>query len=175
MRYLCTRRKLGLGRSCMPALRGCRFGPMSVPAAKLLITHSLGVSLNARPGLAFSHACPRKRPMDPRTPSPQTSSAPLSHCYYFICVIEEGPCHWRAGAKNGPPRPFRQDRSDKRRYLGPAKKHDGGCSDCGGRIQNQIKNINSTTRNVFSTSASGAKGFAPPWYPSTTVNKSSYF
>jgi hypothetical protein len=39
----------------------------------------------------------------------------------------------------------------------------------GGRIQNQIKNINSTTRNVFFDRRFAQNGFAPPWYPSTTV------
>jgi hypothetical protein len=40
----------------------------------------------------------------------------------------------------------------------------------GGRIQNQIKNINSTTRNVFFDRRFAQNGFAPPWYPSTTVS-----
>jgi hypothetical protein len=40
----------------------------------------------------------------------------------------------------------------------------------GGRIQNQIKNINSTTRNVFFDKRFSQGGFAPPWFPSTTVN-----
>jgi Tfp pilus assembly protein PilX len=39
----------------------------------------------------------------------------------------------------------------------------------GGRIQNQIKNINSTTRNVFFDGRFASNGFAPPWFPSTTV------
>jgi hypothetical protein len=39
----------------------------------------------------------------------------------------------------------------------------------GGRIQNQIKNINSTTRNVFFDRRFSQNGFAPPWFPSTTV------
>ncbi len=38
----------------------------------------------------------------------------------------------------------------------------------GGRIQNQIKNIGATTRNVF-FDRRYANGFAPPWFPSTTV------
>lgn len=38
----------------------------------------------------------------------------------------------------------------------------------GGRIQNNIKNINTTTRNVFFDRRFG-QGFAPPWYPSTNV------
>jgi hypothetical protein len=39
----------------------------------------------------------------------------------------------------------------------------------GGRIQNQIKNINSTTRNVFFDRRFAQNGFAPPWFPSTLV------
>jgi Tfp pilus assembly protein PilX len=39
----------------------------------------------------------------------------------------------------------------------------------GGRIQNNIKNINSTTRNVFFDRRFAQNGFAPPWYPSTTL------
>jgi Tfp pilus assembly protein PilX len=39
----------------------------------------------------------------------------------------------------------------------------------GGRIQNQIKNINSTTRNVFFDRRFAQNNFAPPWFPSTTV------
>jgi Tfp pilus assembly protein PilX len=39
----------------------------------------------------------------------------------------------------------------------------------GGRIQNQIKNINATTRNVFFDRRFAQNGFAPPWFPSTTV------
>jgi Tfp pilus assembly protein PilX len=39
----------------------------------------------------------------------------------------------------------------------------------GGRIQNQIKNINTTTRNVFFDRRFAQNGFAPPWYPSTTI------
>jgi len=38
----------------------------------------------------------------------------------------------------------------------------------GGRIQNNIKNINSTTRNVL-FDRRFANGFAPPWFPSTGV------
>src|SRR5947209_13972578 len=38
----------------------------------------------------------------------------------------------------------------------------------GGRIQNNIKNINTTTRNVYFDQRF-ASGFAPPWFPSTTV------
>ncbi len=40
----------------------------------------------------------------------------------------------------------------------------------GGRIQNQIKNINTITRNVFFDRRFGQNGFAPPWFPSTTVS-----
>lgn len=39
----------------------------------------------------------------------------------------------------------------------------------GGRIQNTIQNINSTTRNVFFDRRFSQGGFAPPWFPSTTV------
>jgi Tfp pilus assembly protein PilX len=39
----------------------------------------------------------------------------------------------------------------------------------GGRIQNQIKNINATTRNVFFDRRFSQNGFAPPWFPATTV------
>ncbi len=39
----------------------------------------------------------------------------------------------------------------------------------GGRIQNQIKNINATTRNVFFDRRFSQNGFAPPWFPSTSV------
>jgi len=39
----------------------------------------------------------------------------------------------------------------------------------GGRIQNNIKNINSTTRNVL-YDRRFATGFGPPWFPSTTIN-----
>ncbi|MBZ5520828.1 MAG: hypothetical protein LAP21_01085 [Acidobacteriia bacterium] len=38
----------------------------------------------------------------------------------------------------------------------------------GGRIQNAIKSINATTRNVFFDRRFG-QNFAPPWFPSTTV------
>ena len=40
----------------------------------------------------------------------------------------------------------------------------------GGRIQNQIKNINTTTRNVFFDRRYSQNGFAPPWFPSTSVS-----
>jgi len=39
----------------------------------------------------------------------------------------------------------------------------------GGRIQNQIKNIGATTRNVFFDRRYAQNGFAPAWFPSTTV------
>jgi hypothetical protein len=39
----------------------------------------------------------------------------------------------------------------------------------GGRIQNTIQNINSTTRNVYFDRRFANNGFAPPWFPSTTV------
>jgi Tfp pilus assembly protein FimT len=39
----------------------------------------------------------------------------------------------------------------------------------GGRIQNQIKNIGGTTRNVFFDWRFAQNKFAPPWFPSTTV------
>jgi Tfp pilus assembly protein PilX len=39
----------------------------------------------------------------------------------------------------------------------------------GGRIQNTIQNINSTTRNVLFDKRFEQGGFAPPWFPSTTV------
>jgi Tfp pilus assembly protein PilX len=40
----------------------------------------------------------------------------------------------------------------------------------GGRIQNQIMNIGATTRNVFFDRRYAQNGFAPPWFPSTTVS-----
>jgi Tfp pilus assembly protein PilX len=39
----------------------------------------------------------------------------------------------------------------------------------GGRIQNTIQNINTTTRNVFFDRRFLNNNFAPPWFPSTTV------
>jgi len=39
----------------------------------------------------------------------------------------------------------------------------------GGRIQNSIQNINSTTRNVFFDRRFTQGNFAPPWFPSTTI------
>jgi len=42
----------------------------------------------------------------------------------------------------------------------------------GGRIQNNIKTINVTTRNVFfDRRFTNRPGFAPPWFPSTTVTQ----
>jgi hypothetical protein len=42
----------------------------------------------------------------------------------------------------------------------------------GGRIQNQIKNINTTTRNVL-FDRRFANGFSPPWFPSTGITPGS--
>jgi hypothetical protein len=42
----------------------------------------------------------------------------------------------------------------------------------GGRIQNQIKNIGATTRNVYFDRRFAQNNFAPPWFPSTTVQTS---
>lgn len=39
----------------------------------------------------------------------------------------------------------------------------------GGRIQNTIQNIGTTTRNVWFDQRFAQGGFAPPWFPSTTV------
>jgi hypothetical protein len=39
----------------------------------------------------------------------------------------------------------------------------------GGRIQNDIKNINLTTRNVFFDRRFAQNNFSPPWYPSATL------
>jgi Tfp pilus assembly protein PilX len=39
----------------------------------------------------------------------------------------------------------------------------------GGRIQNNMGNINTTTRNIYFDRRFSAGGFAPPWFPSTTV------
>jgi hypothetical protein len=39
----------------------------------------------------------------------------------------------------------------------------------GGRIQNTIQNINTTTRNVFFDRRFAQGNFAPPWFPSTNV------
>jgi len=44
----------------------------------------------------------------------------------------------------------------------------------GGRIQNTIQNINTTTRNVyFDRRFAPGSGFAPPWFPSTTLSGAS--
>lgn len=40
----------------------------------------------------------------------------------------------------------------------------------GGRIQNTIQNIGATTRNVFFDQRFAQGGFAPPWFPSTTIS-----
>jgi hypothetical protein len=42
----------------------------------------------------------------------------------------------------------------------------------GGRIQNNIKNINATTRNVIFDRRFSQGNFAPPWFPSTLVTVS---
>ena len=39
----------------------------------------------------------------------------------------------------------------------------------GGRMQNTIQNINTTTRNIFYDGRFSQGGFAPPWFPSTTI------
>ena len=43
----------------------------------------------------------------------------------------------------------------------------------GGRIQNDIKNINATQRNVLFDRRFASGGFAPPWFPSTGVKAGS--
>lgn len=45
----------------------------------------------------------------------------------------------------------------------------------GGRIQNTIQNINSTTRNVWFDRRYAQGGFAPPWFPSTTLTTTTTF
>jgi Tfp pilus assembly protein PilX len=40
----------------------------------------------------------------------------------------------------------------------------------GGRIQNTIQNINSSTRNVLFDQRFAGGAFAPPWFPSTAIN-----
>jgi hypothetical protein len=45
----------------------------------------------------------------------------------------------------------------------------------GGRIQNTIQDINTTTRNVWFDRRYAQGGFAPPWFPSTTVTASTVF
>ena len=42
----------------------------------------------------------------------------------------------------------------------------------GGRIANQAKNGNTTTLNIYFDRRFSQNGFAPPWYPSTTVTTS---
>lgn len=42
----------------------------------------------------------------------------------------------------------------------------------GGRIQNQIKNIGATTRNVFFDRRFAQNNFGPPWFPSTSITSS---
>jgi len=42
----------------------------------------------------------------------------------------------------------------------------------GGLMQNKIKNLNATTRNVFFDRRFAQGGFAPPWFPSTTLTPS---
>lgn len=39
----------------------------------------------------------------------------------------------------------------------------------GGRIQNTLQNINASTRNVYFDRRFSQNGFAPPWFPSTTI------
>jgi Tfp pilus assembly protein PilX len=39
----------------------------------------------------------------------------------------------------------------------------------GGRIANQAKSGNTTTRNIFFDQRFGSGGFSPPWFPSTTI------
>jgi Tfp pilus assembly protein PilX len=41
----------------------------------------------------------------------------------------------------------------------------------GGRIQNTIQDINTSTRNVFFDQRFASGGFAPPWFPSTTITQ----
>src|SRR5579863_9837317 len=43
----------------------------------------------------------------------------------------------------------------------------------GGRIQNAINSINSNTRNILFDRRYAQGGFAPPWFPSTTITASS--
>jgi Tfp pilus assembly protein PilX len=42
----------------------------------------------------------------------------------------------------------------------------------GGRIANQAKACNCTTRNLYFDQRFGSGGFAPPWFPSTTITPS---
>lgn len=43
----------------------------------------------------------------------------------------------------------------------------------GGHIQNTIQNINTTTRKVWFDRRFAQGGFAPPWFPSTTITSNS--
>jgi Tfp pilus assembly protein PilX len=45
----------------------------------------------------------------------------------------------------------------------------------GGRIQNTIQNINTTTRNVWFDRRYAQGGFAPPWFPSTTLTSTTTY
>jgi len=45
----------------------------------------------------------------------------------------------------------------------------------GGRIQNTLQNIGTTTRNVWFDRRYAQGGFAPPWFPSTTVTTSTTY
>jgi Tfp pilus assembly protein PilX len=45
----------------------------------------------------------------------------------------------------------------------------------GGRIQNTIQNINTSTRNVWFDRRYAQGGFAPPWFPATTVTTTTTF
>ena len=45
----------------------------------------------------------------------------------------------------------------------------------GGRIQNTIQNIGATTRNVWFDRRYSQGGFAPPWFPSTTLSTSTTY
>jgi Tfp pilus assembly protein PilX len=44
----------------------------------------------------------------------------------------------------------------------------------GGRIQNSIQNINTTTRNILFDQRFANGSVAPPWFPSTTITPSSF-
>jgi Tfp pilus assembly protein PilX len=45
----------------------------------------------------------------------------------------------------------------------------------GGRIQNTIQNIGATTRNVWFDRRYASGGFAPPWFPSTSVTSTTTY
>lgn len=45
----------------------------------------------------------------------------------------------------------------------------------GGRVQNQIKDINTVQRNVLFDRRFASNGFAPPWFPSTTITPGTDF